>query len=1044
MLGVLMIYMVFLLFMVWVGAPGTLVYSPLGSTSSHEWRFTESYGVSVEGVEAPSRFFSFRILGDVEDYGWFDPYYRLAAYWAPVIRQYVKNDSTYGYRQDYITCFDYDTNWTGNDNWDNLPYYLDALYGYVYYSVVETETHYFIHYMFFHPRDWGRAWFSLVPDEHENDMEGILLVIFKNGSDYGSPLVMVTRAHTDFYQYSADPNVSDGVADDVDGSIVFDGWRPVVYVEAQGHGVYGDEGRVDQYYSYDDVIIYRFNGNISEHPDYSDQNNISYALLPIIRILWPKALNASFIGDGRMYDQVFNYVNPRLNFSIDVPASFDGDDSTDGGTDKANPPWGMHDSDYDDDGLVQGDWFFDPANFTRTLFSIPYEFSLNYTYNPYVSGEDPEFVPPDIQIISPSSGEYVNSSVVNISWIVNDSSSLYTLKVSVDGETTYEGRDEGYGSMIVNIDDGKHEVNITAVDIWGNYRWICREFYVDTVKPHLMVLRPENNSESLYNSTVYVEWNGSDNIGIDHFEVKTDNGSWSNVYKNTSIALHNLSLYNHTVWIRAIDLAGNIEMVSIIFCLNPSKPVLTNGDNDSDIAIMSSSDIYLSWHVEGDYDHVEIIVDNTTTINVGHRESYLLRGLSEGIHNVTIRVVYPSKEYVEETYRVMVDRTPPTIESESILKLSHGENNLSIRWDGNDELSGIEHYELLLPSGEWVFLGNRTEYTLDTSSMDDGTYLIVIRAFDAVGNYGQKPIIIIIDRTPPTVEITYPLNNTFLSYSDIPIIINATDMSMLSRMEIYLNESLIINTTFTPSYLLEGLKDGVYIVKIRVYDLCGNWAEDAVTIHIDTDPPKLSIVSPRDLETIYLNNITVEWEGEGTVDYYVRLDDDQWIFVGSEMSYTFNNVPIGIHTIYVMGIDRAGNRAMCQVIVIVEQQGSSQKLDEGHTSNRLNIKTNMGNIANITRYQHPSHRRSNDGKAINTPQNEVIVNNQVDIGDIRNQHLSPSGSGIIHNKFQLRFCVLLRTPSYTGRNNPNIIVDIVYPRYIYIIGSTVLQGDDIT
>ena len=84
----------------------------------------------------------------------------LAYYWAPV--WYQDTDSA-AYRADYITNFDYDGNWVGNDNWDNLDLYpLNAT---IYYSILETETHWFIGYYDFHPRDWSTSGLF----QHEND-----------------------------------------------------------------------------------------------------------------------------------------------------------------------------------------------------------------------------------------------------------------------------------------------------------------------------------------------------------------------------------------------------------------------------------------------------------------------------------------------------------------------------------------------------------------------------------------------------------------------------------------------------------------------------------------------------------------------------------------------------------------------------------------------------------------------------------------------------------------------------------------------------------
>lgn len=54
--------------------------------------------------------------------------------------------------------------------------------------------------MFFHPRDWSD---SLFDTEHENDSEGVLLTVQRDGSQYGVLKSAITVAHEDFYSYLA-------------------------------------------------------------------------------------------------------------------------------------------------------------------------------------------------------------------------------------------------------------------------------------------------------------------------------------------------------------------------------------------------------------------------------------------------------------------------------------------------------------------------------------------------------------------------------------------------------------------------------------------------------------------------------------------------------------------------------------------------------------------------------------------------------------------------------------------------------------------------
>jgi hypothetical protein len=81
---------------------------------------------------------------------------QLAQRWAPIHYQDVDvtGDHALGGKSDYLTKYDFDGDLSGRNNWDNAAATNANFSAYVYYSVVETSTHWYIVYMFFHPRDW--------------------------------------------------------------------------------------------------------------------------------------------------------------------------------------------------------------------------------------------------------------------------------------------------------------------------------------------------------------------------------------------------------------------------------------------------------------------------------------------------------------------------------------------------------------------------------------------------------------------------------------------------------------------------------------------------------------------------------------------------------------------------------------------------------------------------------------------------------------------------------------------------------------------------
>jgi len=275
-----------------------------------------------------------------------DPY-DLALSYAPVIHQGAASE------QDFLTRVDFDGDWIGNNN---------DLSAYVYYSVIETETHYFIFYSLFHPRDYEPFCLPLLC--HENDMESIQLVVFKDGSPFGRLQALETLAHSYLYLYAADPVVKGGFLA-VQGPVLLENGHPVVYVETYGHGVYGHEIELKV-----GEVVYRA-GEGAEVPEGISDPDVSYRLLSIRDTLWPRR---GEVGDGKLFDRPFEWRGRVL------PAAFDGDDFA---ADRANAPWG-----YDQgigEELSRGDWFLDPARAFAYHATPPSPYSLEYVFNPYLT-----------------------------------------------------------------------------------------------------------------------------------------------------------------------------------------------------------------------------------------------------------------------------------------------------------------------------------------------------------------------------------------------------------------------------------------------------------------------------------------------------------------------------------------------------------------------------------------------------------------------------------------------------------------------------------
>jgi hypothetical protein len=292
----------------------------------------------------------------------------LALRWAPV--HYQDTDPTgshaLGGAADYLARYDFDGDLDGRNNWDHAGNAAYPLSSHGYYSVVETSTHWFIVYMFFHPRDWTDSFFDT---EHENDAEGLLLTIARDGSTYGALKSAVTVAHTDFFSYVPTGSGWSGGAESIDGTLSMVSYNgqlhPVTAQQAKGHGL-----KARPYYDIagGDGVVYYPSLTTAEVPSSYNDRNVLYKLVDIFSAngLWAQRNNvALFASFGNFFgDSSGGCGSGAIGCTANA----------------ANAPWGWDDS---NDGPGRGALATDPAGLVRNYFSIPEPMSVAYTFNPY-------------------------------------------------------------------------------------------------------------------------------------------------------------------------------------------------------------------------------------------------------------------------------------------------------------------------------------------------------------------------------------------------------------------------------------------------------------------------------------------------------------------------------------------------------------------------------------------------------------------------------------------------------------------------------------
>ncbi len=310
-----------------------------------------------------------------------DNYLDLARNYAPYL--YHEIHPTKG-RQDIPTRVDFDGDLRGDNNWDHFPSH--ALPPTVYYMVLETETHYFLTYHLFHPRDWSFMHLG-VHTTHENDGENLQVVVEKAS---GSPVLLFTQAHYCGRIYSNEQEKIKSGEREIRAPVLWlEGRHAAVFVESCGHGIYGaldsssevtvDESGAVRFEGFGMIFRPASAGEEIREPELIDGAIVPYQLESTTKKLWPGLRDQTLVGEGGLFDRPYAYQDERVK--IGVPRYYEADFfSGPLGPDRGISPFAV-DIDWEEGTL--GALFFDPARRYRECLRIEGPWSLNYVNYPF-------------------------------------------------------------------------------------------------------------------------------------------------------------------------------------------------------------------------------------------------------------------------------------------------------------------------------------------------------------------------------------------------------------------------------------------------------------------------------------------------------------------------------------------------------------------------------------------------------------------------------------------------------------------------------------
>jgi len=151
----------------------------------------------------------------------------------------------------------------------------------------------------------------------------------------------------------------------------------------------------------------------------------------------------------------------------------------------------------------------------------------------------------------PGAGGWYSSAVSVELSATDEVSGIATVEYRLDGGSWIAN------SLVLDVTDGRHLLEVRAMDSAGNVETLTQRIDVDATAPEITSLAPEGLVPT---SLVTISWSGSDTVsGVVGYELSLDGGLYESVGSVTSVQ-RVLTDGDYAVSLRAIDGAGNVAV----------------------------------------------------------------------------------------------------------------------------------------------------------------------------------------------------------------------------------------------------------------------------------------------------------------------------------------------------------------------------------------------------------------------------------------------------------------------------------------------------
>ncbi len=442
-------------------------------------------------------------------------------------------------------------------------------------------------------------------------------------------------------------------------------------------------------------------------------------------------------------------------------------------------------------------------------------------------------VAPQIIIVSPGPGTFINVSSALVSWNGTDSTT---------GILGYEYRVNGgqWSAMIgvlgiqLDLPDGHYSVQVRAFDRVGNTNTTSVTFVIDTVAPVPVFVSPSDGSNS-NSSSVHIVWTATDvTSGVKSYLFRVDGGAWVPMEMATGITLSHLSEGQHRMELTATDMANHTATTSVNITVDTVSPVLRIVSPGNGL-ITNATSGSASWIGS---DNITGIAGYRYRVDIGPWSAVTdgligsFSGLGEGNHVVHVEAFDRANNSVIVSVNFTVDSVPPMI---AISAPGQGwitnHTSVAVSWNAVDATTGVLGYQYRIDGSDWSAMTTETSHVFE--GVADGVHTVSVRAWDHAGNDIETSVNFTVDTVAPTFT-TSPTGTGVAGNSSIKVAFSEDmDTSSVTVEIAGVNGTITWNgneLTLTPSKQL--VSGHTYSAYVKGMDLAGNPASGQWTFTV--------------------------------------------------------------------------------------------------------------------------------------------------------------------------------------------------------------------